>query len=356
MSQASSDLSLLANGPLDSDFHLGHPDHPIPHIAGTYWQASTRLGRTFKSEYVPPSGSSWRRIKTTKSFLAGREGTWIILQGYGAHTASLPSFSKLPEMIYHTWKVPFVGPAGISTKVNDFLHLRVARKSRLTSLVSLEQQRQFARLYPRLRTVWVPVAADTRWWTAGPADTDILTRLGVQPGRFLLCVGDIDREETVPVQLSKELQLPLVRVSRGKGAIDRSHEAAKKHGLTEFHGLVRIPYPELRDLHRSAWALLNAPKVTYHPAGLTTLTESMACGGVVLFPQGPTAEGYVTGGKEAILFDELTVESVLEACQPLLDEKTRLSIGIAARKRCEDFLNFENAGRLFSEAYEQAIT
>lgn len=346
---------MLLNWPVAQHPPGHHSSHPLSHLVGTYAQAASHLGYEFASEFIAPCGSTWRRVQTARSRILAAKHTWIILQGYGAHAVSLPTLFEHPSFIFHTWKVPFIGPHDWANTFNDYLHLHAAKKSGLINLVCLEQQRHFALSYPGLRTAWVPVCADTRWWTPGLPETAILNRLGVESGTFLLCVGDVDREETVPVLLARHLNLPLVRVSRAKGAVDRSREAAKQHGLKSFHGLVHIRYAELRDLHRTCWALLNAPQVTYHPAGLTTLTESMACGSVVLFPKGPTSEGYASHGDNVILFEELTLDCVLDACMPLRDEDRRRAIGNAARRRCEEFLNFEQAGSIVATNWAATI-
>jgi hypothetical protein len=234
--------------------------------------------------------------------------------------------------------------------MNDRVLQHVVKRARLVVVVSREQQRWLKQRYANVATAWVPVAADIRWWKPGPAETDVLTRLHLEPKRFLLSVGDIDRDEQVAIRLSQKLGMPLVRVTKDPRTAARAEEAARLLGAQDARCLLKIPFTELRDLHRTAWAMLNAPTVTYHPAGLTTLTESMACGGVVLFPKGPTTEGYIEPQEHALTFDEMSVDSVMQACEPIFNEDRRQAISTAARRRCEDLLNFSVAGKLLAEA------
>jgi glycosyltransferase involved in cell wall biosynthesis len=323
---------------------------PLNHLPGTYQSLCRQLSS--QPEFHTPNESASALRIIAEAFLKLRKcSRSVTMQGYGVHAAALASVFRLStEIILHTWKIPFHGPRKLTSDINDLMLERVLKHSRLVVIVSKHQQRLVEERYPKISTAWVPVAADIRWWNPGGESTDILKRLGIRRGEFLLSVGDVDRDESVVVGFAKELKIPLVRVTRDPRTAARAQYAAKQSGLAQFHCLERIPYIELRDLHRCAWAMLNAPTVSYHPAGLTTLTESMACGGVVLLPDGPTSDGYITSGKDAILYHEMSVDSLMEACKPIFNETERLKISDAARQRCVEFLNFESAASYISNA------
>ena len=96
--------------------------------------------------------------------------------------------------------------------------------------------------------------------------------------------------------------------------------------------------------------MLASPVLSYHPAGLTGLTEGMATGTPLLFPRSVTVEGYAEDGINALLYDEMTVESVAAAAARLNEPGTRLSISEAARDTCETRLNYNAASETLAEA------
>lgn len=327
------------------------PHEPALHVGATYIRALERAG------YQPqPVGSahSGRMVREgwRYSRLIRPAPLAAVVQGYGTFAAR---FSRIglsrqrPRIIMHTWKVPWTGSNHFTARMMDRVLERVIQASSLTVLVSPEQKRLIEKSYPRVPTAWVPVAADTRWWTPGPPQTDLLDRLNVKLGEFLLVGGDVDREEDAPIGVAAKLARPLVRVTKDPRTADKANAAFARLGAHDAHCVCQIPWTELRDLYRSAWAVLIAPTASYHPAGLTTLSEALACGAPVLFPRNTTAEGYVRDGENAVLFDSMKVPDILAACKALDDAEARQRIAAAARRTCDELLNLDRAAEILAE-------
>lgn len=324
-------------------------EEPAFHIGAIHVRALARLGYDVCATGSQDPGAL---LRETISFARRFQGTKlaVIAQGYGTTAAALRgTLCSRPAFVYHTWKVPFTGPARISARMMDTVADRVIRRAALVVLNSMTQQRQIAERYPRVPSIWAPVTADIDWWRPGPVETDLPGRLNLPAQQFLMCVGDIDRDEELPVALAQRLARPLVRVTRDPKTAQRALEASARAALREGHVLVDISWAQLRDLYRSAWAVLLAPVTSLHPAGLNGLTETMACGTPVLFPRGPTAEGYVQDGADGVLFDELTVDCVAAAAGVYAQPESRQRIAAAARATCQERLNFDTAAGLLVE-------
>jgi glycosyltransferase involved in cell wall biosynthesis len=328
-------------------------DTPAFYLGVNYERAFQKAG--YRSEVVGPRErgivkSGWRfRGQVPSADLVA------VCQGYACVAALLGrGFSRRPPLILHTWKLPWTGPTRVLARVNDLVLDRVLRSSNLVVVASQSQQRTLERTVPQVRSVWIPVSADTDWWKPGPPQTTVLDRLGVRPAEFFLCVGDVDRDETAAVALAKKLGRRFVRVTRDPRTAARARAAFEASGASDAQCLVNIPFPELRDLYVHAWAVLTAPVVSYHPAGLTTITEALACGAVVLFPDSPTAKGYLEHGVNGLVYSEASAEGMFAACEAALDETRHRAIRNAARRTCEEKLNYEATSRLLYDALVSA--
>lgn len=325
--------AVVTSTPNDPAFHLG-----AVHTRALAWAgyeprviASERPGRLLRE------GWSFAR-QIADGELA------VVVQGYGTFAAAMrTALHRRPRVVLHTWKVPGVGSRRLSTRANDAVMARVIRRAALVVLNARWQQRHVDEHYPKTPTVWVPVAEDVDWWRPGEAETELVRSLDLPAGGFLMCVGDVDRDESLPVALAQRLGRPLVRVTRDPRTADRARAAAAAAGMRDSRVLHWVTWPQLRDLYRTAWAVLLAPTTWVHPAGLNGLTEALSCGAPVLFPNTPTAEGYVTSGVEGMLYDELTLDCVAAAARAYEDAAVRQRVSAAARLKAETDLTFDAA-------------
>lgn len=322
------------------------PDEPAFHIGAIHTRVFEALG------YAPQaigSNDAGALLREGLAFSRRLEGSKlaVVQQGYGTIAGAMRVVSSVsPRIIYHTWKVPFTGPARLTSRAMDAASDLVIRRAPLVILNSMIQQRMIAERYRWVPSIWIPVGVDKDWWCPGPQETGVLAPLGYLPGEFLMCVGDVDRDEDLPVALAQRLGRPLVRVTRDPNTVRRAKEAAAKAGLKHSHVLTGIAWRELRDLYRAAWAVLLAPVTSLHPAGLNGLTESMSCGAPVLFPNSPTPEGYVRSGENGMLYDQMTVDSIAAAAEVYQHPESRARISSAARLTCEQRLGFDAAAKI----------
>ena len=329
----------------------GTAGEPAMHVGATYVRGFERAGyrahAVGSSEPARMVREGWRYSRMIRQAPLAS-----VVQGYSNFAAL---FSRVglsgqrPRIVMHTWKVPWTGSMHLSARLMDRVLEKVIQSSALTVLVSPGQKRLIEKNYPQVPTAWVPVAADTQWWTPGPPQTDLLDRLKVRPGEFLLVGGDVDRDEDAPVGVAMKLGRPLIRVTKDPRTAQRAQEAFKRLGVGDAHCVCKVPWTELRDLYRSAWAVLIAPTASYHPAGLTSLSETLACGGAVLFPRTATAEGYVRDGDNGVLFDSMKVDDILAACRVLDQPGARQRIAAAARQTCDELLNFDRVAQILAD-------
>jgi hypothetical protein len=352
------DAHVLLFGDHETQRLDGTPEEPALHVGATYVRALQRAGyRPLAAGYRPLALGSqhpgnmiregWRYSRRIRQAPLA-----AVVQGYATFAARLAGVGlrgRRPQIIIHTWKVPGTGATRLSARLMDRVLAGVIQSSSLTVLVSPEQKRMIESLYPGVPTAWVPVAADTHWWTPGPPQTDMLERLGVSPGQFLLVGGDVDRNEDVPVQVAAKLGRPLVRVTKDPRTAANADAAFKRLGARDARCVCRARWTELRDLYRCAWAVLIAPTTSQHPAGLTTLSEALASGAPVLFPRSPTAEGYLRHGDNGVLFDAMQPHDILTACRTLDEAGVRARISAAARRTCDELLNLERAAQILSD-------
>lgn len=316
-------------------------DKPALNIGATYYPALRKLG--FNIIVHAPSNPSRKILQVLQGlrycFTVRSTSLNVLVQGYPIIAAWLASFlrRKIPTII-HTWKVPGIGSSHFSAKIYDWILSNVIRKSMLVVLASKRQEALIRKRFPHVNTLWVPVTPDVDWWKPGYQETDVLLRNKLVTESFLLVIGNVDRDEVVAAHAAKALGIRLVRVTRDPMTAERAQKAYNKEGINDFVVLLKIPVKEVRDLYRTAWSVLITSNTDVHPAGLTCLTEALACGAAVAIPEGQDQEGYVTNGKDAITFPEVATDAIVSAMQPLRNYSFRQQIKVAARKRAVDFL------------------
>ncbi len=320
---------------------------PALHVGATFYRGLRGAG--FEVQAVSPAGAPLLRQGWRHKGYLRRCAVTAVCQGFGVMALNMAKcWPGSSQTITHTWKVPGIGPTHLGARLNDLLLARAIRRSRLVVVVTDHQAGQMAERFPGTPVANIPVAADTDFFRPGLPTTDVLTGAAVEPGEYVLCVGDIDRDEDLPVQLALKLGRPLVRVTRDPRTGERAKEAATRLGLQRVSILQRIPYPALRDVYANCFLLLTTPTKSYHPAGLTTLTESAACGVPILFPRSVTTDGYLTDGVDGLLFDEMSLDSILPVARKLEDAAFRQRLCVGARAKAETRLNLDAAGAVLT--------
>jgi glycosyltransferase involved in cell wall biosynthesis len=252
--------------------------------------------------------------------------------------------------LFYLWKIPGAGSQHFAARVNDAIHASIIRSARLVVVITEHQERMLADRWPRTPRLFIHCPVDTNWWTPGEADTDVFAALGLKPGEFLLCVGDIDRDEDAPALVAKKLGRPLIRATRDPRTATRARTAFARIGAPHCHCLLNVAWPQLRDLYRCAYATLITPTVSFHPAGCTSLTEAMSCGSVIVFPNNATAQSYFQDGVNGLLVDKLDADGLLEGCMKMRNEEHRAKLRTNARQFAEQYLTFEHGAQRVATA------
>jgi glycosyltransferase involved in cell wall biosynthesis len=154
---------------------------------------------------------------------------------------------------------------------------RAARLIRAVLIVSPDQADEFAAALglPRSRIHVIPFGVDTSFFTRSWRGT----------GDYVLVVGDADRDNAAVARVA----------SAGHRVIKTSMERRDVAALRTFAGAERVTlkrhvsYLELRELYANARLVISPLQSAGHPAGLTSLAESIASGCPVLISDGLAA-------------------------------------------------------------------
>lgn len=320
--------------------HIEGGSEPAYHVGALYSRVLEQAG--YELQLIGPENPR-RALREALKYVRMVEASDLVVatQGYGCIASFLGRRRGLAApLIVHTWKLPYAGSDRMSAMMMDAVLERVIRDSALVVFASERQTADARMRYPETRSIFVPVFADTQWWTPGPQGTEILVRLGLHPRRFLLCVGDVYRNERGPARLASVLRIPYIRVTRDQSTARHAEVAIREAGLRDGHCLTNIPVVELRDLYRGAAAVVVAPRESFAPAGLTALTEAMACGAAVLFPSIGTESGYLERDTSGVLFEPDCEESLIAVGRAIVENPEAIArIGRAARIACEKRLS-----------------
>lgn len=215
-------------------------------------------------------------------------------------------FTRDAKIIVHTWKIPGHSDQRWTAGMYDHILDYLIRKADLVVVASMKQLTQLEESYPSLPRYFAPVTVDCRFWspsTDREQDLQRLASLDVKHGGFVLTVGDSDRDEKLGLSIARGLGWPYVRVTKDKRQIELLRRAEQEFDLRETTKvLVDVSDEDLRALYRSAF-VVSLPTVTRtNPAGLSALTEAMACAAVVLAPR-DISEGYITDHVNGVTFD-----------------------------------------------------
>jgi hypothetical protein len=256
-------------------------------------------------------------------------GLNVVCQDYPMITAAIATFLKRdPALIVHTWKVPGSYEARFAAKVNDWLLRRTITRARAVVVVSQLQAARVRALCPRTPVIVAPVSVDSVFWHRSPHDADqVLARLGLATGSFILTVGGPDRDELFGARLAQLLGLAYLRVTYDSATANAARVQLSETSLDNYVIASGITDTELRGLYSSAFLVCLATKTHTNPAGITSLTVGMACGAAVAVPAA-IASGYVMDGQTGVVISE----DVLAFGQRINQLRGRIpEIGSAAR-------------------------
>ncbi|MFF8653079.1 glycogen synthase [Streptomyces huasconensis] len=210
---------------------------------------------------------------------------------------------------------------------------------------------------------------DTHLYRPDPA-TDVLERLGIDPGRpYVLFVGRITRQKGVPHLLRAARQLdPGVQLVLCAGAPDTPEIDAEFRVLFEELSRGRagvqwlpemLPRPEIVQLLTHA-ALFVCPSV-YEPLGIVNL-EAMACGTAVVASHVGGIPEVVEDGVTGLLvpYEPKDPEGFERDLGLVLNELATdpgraAAMGAAGRRRAVDAFGWDAVARRTVEVYEETL-
>lgn len=282
-------------------------------------------------------------FEAQSEFKRVQEGLAIVWQGYGVYAALAAGSSVRNRYLVNTYKVPFATDGGPGKLVNDWLLSQALQRA--AGAVAISKSQATALHEYCAEVLWLPFAADLKWWSPGACDYSVLAEHGIPFRRFVVVVGDVDRDETTTFRALRPLRHPIVRVTRDPATARRAQEVIDCLGVERAKVVLGVPLWVLREIYRGAALMVVPARSRVHPAGLTSLTEGMSCACPVLIPRGHATEGYVQNGVDAFVLDEWTETSIGEVVEQVMQSDIGEVVGRAGRKCVEDRLNFDRAAR-----------
>lgn len=287
------------------------------------------------------SATALKRMKMLDDDLA------IIWQGYGVYAAlANAAFAKTP-FILNTYKVPFVGHQTLKAKINDRLLVRAIKAATGVITISSAQADGLRAFNPQV--LCVPFASDKDWWTPGSPDHEFLSRHGIACRNYVLIIGDVHRDEVTTLQALRNLNYPILRVTRSPKTALAAKEAFKTLGIKRGRILVNVSFELLREIYRGARAVVVAARSNLSPAGMTSLTEAMSCGRPVLIPAGLTTDGYIVDGYDGFALGEWKEQTIRDRIVRVFESDIGETVGRNARTTVEERLNFPTSARKLAD-------
>jgi glycosyltransferase involved in cell wall biosynthesis len=169
-----------------------------------------------------------------------------------------------------------------------------------------------------------------------PIDTEFFTPAVVKQEPYLLVPGNQDRNEQWVSDIADAVNVPVIRATSSQRSIQFHRRPNSRVRVS-----ANVSYLELRELYRSAMAVV-IPVINHrHPAGLTTLLEAMACGKTAFVNRGKTAEDYIEDGTTGRVLSDKQEEFMPQIQVGLQDSRRLAEIGLAARERAVKVFSHE---------------
>lgn len=267
------------------------------------------------------------------------EGLAIIWQGYGVYAvlANL-LLRRKSAFILNTYKVPLNGNGALKSRINDRLLVKAIKSA--TGVIAISSSQARALRSYNTNTLWVPFASDVSWWTPGLPNYAYLSSHGIGYRDYVLVMGDVYRDEATSLKALRDLEQPILRVTRNLQTASAARAAFKEFNIKHGDVLVNVSFELLREIYRGARAVLIPAKSSLYPAGMTSLTEAMSCGRPVMISAGQTTEGYVKDGHDAFVLDELEEFAIRDRMAIVYESEIGETVGRNARNTVEERLNF----------------
>lgn len=247
--------------------------------------------------------------------------------------------SRLNVISLHQW-APKNGTIDIKHKLRG----HVLRRSKLVVTYSRQSYRELSCHFPANRLRWIGHFVDTQFFDPGLQSRDE-ERFALPAHPYLLAVGDHKRLESMLVQISRRLDLPLVRVTSDPKVVAWYQETRPK-GVEVQH---RISFTRLRELYREASLVLNAVDDTGWPVGITSFCESLAMGAPIVTSGNHSCSGYsddldqVPFGTVVDIYSE---EAWLTACRFWLENRAH---SVCMRAIAERLCSYESMSQQWSD-------
>ena len=284
-----------------------------------------------------------------------RETLFVVWQGYGEIKILMYIFLfKKPNYIYNTYKVPKISNyMNILHIIKYHISCLLISRAKIVVCISNIQCAELRRL--NKNSMFIPFASDIKWWTPGVASENILKKYNIYNKKYILIMGDVDRDDETVSQAVGSLGIPIVRVTRSTKTAQKVKDIYSRHGIKNTIVLTLISYFDLRELYRGANFVLISSDSSIHPAGMTSLTEAMSCGCKVIIRKGLTTEGYVVSDKNALVVQTWNSNFLTQKIEKIIKTKGLDVLSINARDEVEKKLNFDISSYLLINYFNKVI-
>jgi glycosyltransferase involved in cell wall biosynthesis len=349
------------------------PRHPFGYLQVATFLESRGLDVRFANQIAPDAGQTLSQWALTGSVLrAARSFDLVICYSTPgtliASALSLLPFTRPRVVLYLQAKVN-PGGAPWSRWLRRRLWRRAVKHADAIVSVLFEVTAEIRELCADRghRVYYAPVGSDAKFFDPlqavhRPNSADLRD---LESGRFLLVVGDFSRDDAFLYEALADGAVPLVRVTRDPVVHGRVVELARRFGRPGDLLLMRTTFADLRWLYGNAAAVLFAGNDSWEPAGITSLTEALASGGICVAGAGGCIERELThlGGESELLVpvlfyppgDRNSFQEVVRRATAMSPAE-RASAASAGRRFLTRTCPVERAHRALWEAIQTALS
>lgn len=290
----------------------------------------------------------WLSLMALKTIENACNKLVIIWQGYGTYAVLASAvLARKTRFVLNTYKVPRDRPQTLMKRINDKLLSKAISAADGVVTISRSQANALKSYNPNV--VWIPFASDSSWWTPGFPDHALLASHGISYRDYILIMGDVDRDERTTLKAVRDLNHPILRVTRERRTALAAQQAFQDLNITHGDVLVNVPFELLREIYRGARVVVVPARSNIHPAGMTSLTESMSCGRPVVIPSGLATDGYVQDGYDAFVLNEWEESAIRDKVAKIYQTDIGEAVGRNARNTVEERINFHASARKLAD-------
>lgn len=334
-------------------------DDLVPRTAGPvyfadiiYHHAASSLGLDVKNHTARHTRNIFRTLWLSLTALEAignaRNKLAIVWQGYGTYAVLANVFlGRKTRFILNTYKIPSDRPQALKKRINDKLLGKAISTADAVVTISRSQANTLRAYNPNV--AWIPFASDSNWWTPGFPDQALLASHGIGCRDYILIMGDVDRDERTTLKAVRDLGHPILRVTRERQTALAARRAFRDLNIAHGSVLVNVPFELLRELYRGARVVVVPARSNIHPAGMTSLTESMSCGRPVIIPSGLATDGYVQDGHDAFVLNEWKEFAIRDRMAEIYQTDIGEIVGRNARNTVEERINFHASARKLAD-------